>query len=334
VLSALNILGVVLGKWTQNLLSLAKVLGLGGIVVAGLGWGQPGAWTVTKTVTPDYATAIILVLYAYGGWNDAAFVASECRERRTIVRALIVGTILITVVYLAVNFAYIQALTFQGVRDSIAVAAATLARPLGETGAKAMSLLVMISALGAINGLIYTGSRVYASMGADHSVFALLGRWHPQLGSPLWSLLVQAVISLAFIVSVGTAAGRDGINSVLNGIGIPAIPWDKYFGGFDTLFAGTAPVFWSFFLLTGLSVFILRWRDPGIERPFRVPLYPLLPLIFCATCVFGIYAAGKYAGWVVLLGVVPLVVGLPLYFVSTKRGSPAEPTTPAAHAGA
>ena len=67
VLSVLNILGVIFGKWVQNFLSLAKVLGLGGIVIAGLGWGQPGAWEVTKTVTPDYGTAIILVLYAYGG---------------------------------------------------------------------------------------------------------------------------------------------------------------------------------------------------------------------------------------------------------------------------
>src|SRR5438105_9765309 len=179
-------------------------------------------------------------------------------------------------------------------------------------GARAMRVPVMISALGAINGLILTGSRVYASMGAEHSILALLGRWHAGLRVPLWSLLVQALVALGFVVSVGTARGQELINEGLARVRLPAIPWASFFGGFDTLFAATAPVFWSFFLLSGLSLFKLRRLDPNIDRPFRVPLYPLLPLVFCAMCGYGFYAAATYAGAVSLIGVVPLLLGLPL----------------------
>jgi amino acid transporter len=201
---------------------------------------------------------------------------------------------------------------------------------LGDTGAKAMSVLVMISALGAINGLIYTGSRVYSSMGSDHSVFALLGRWNPTFGVPVWALLVQSLIAVAFVFSVGSETGPAMINAGLEKIRVQPIPWKDYFGGFQTLFAGTAPVFWSFFLLSGLAFFKLRWIDPHIERPFRLvfPFYPLLPLIFCGTCAFGIWASAKYAGIVSLLGVVPLLVGLPLYCISANRGTLAQVSDP------
>ena len=93
------------------------------------------------------------------------------------------------------------------------------------------------------------------------------------------------------------------------------------------MFAGTAPTFWIFFLLTGLSLFVLRAKDslkalrmsdPNLGQPFRltVPWYPLLPLIFCGMCIFGIYSALNYAGWICLIGFVPLALGVPLYLVS------------------
>jgi amino acid transporter len=335
VLSIMNILGVVLGKWVQNGLSLIKVIGLGAIILAGFFWSKPGAFSaeswnvVTPVGGPGFGLAMILVLYAYGGWNDAAFVAADVKDRRNLPRALLLGTAGITLIYLAINTAYILSLGWEDAQKfRTAIAADVLKVPLGELGFKVMCLIVMISALGAINGLIFTGSRVYSSLGADHSVFALLGRWNPTMGSPVWALLIQAAISLGMILSVGTKTGRDLIDSVLQRINLSPLPWDQYFGGFDTLFAGTAPVFWTFFLLTGLSLFVLRFKDPNIERPFRlsVPLYPLVPLLFCGMCVFGLYSASTYAKWVSLIGIVPLVVGLPLYLISNRR-SPQEAAT-------
>jgi amino acid transporter len=183
----------------------------------------------------------------------------------------------------------------------------------------------MISALGAMNGLIFTGSRVYSALGSEHRVFALLGRWNPTLKSPVWSLLIQGGITIAMILLVGTKQGRDLQDNILKAVGLPVIPWEQYYGGFNTLFAGTAPVFWLFFLLTGLSVFVLRWKDRGIERPFRLtfPWFPLLPLLFCAMCVFGFKAAMDYAGYLSLIGFIPLAVGIPLYLLSARSVAPA-----------
>lgn len=324
-LTVLNIVGVVLGKVTQNFLSLAKVIGLGGIIVSGLFWSKPNVWSaeswnVSLPVDKGFGVALILVLYAYGGWNDAAFVAADLRDRRNISRALILGTAAVTLIYLAVNLAYIAGLGFDGVRQFRPVAADVLKEPLGDNGFKAMCILVMISALGAINGLIFAGSRVYATLGAEHSIFAILGKWSPTLRSPVFALLIQGAIAIAMVAAVGIKAGRDFIDTAATRLSLPPLPWDEYFGGFDTLFAGTAPVFWGFFLLTGVAFFVLRMKDPDIERPFMLkpPFYPLLPLIFCGMCIFGIYSAVNYAQYVSFIGVVPLVIGIPLYFVSRK----------------
>jgi amino acid transporter len=320
VLTVTNLLGVVLGKWTQNLLSLLKVVGLGAIVYAGFRHGTADIAAVQVAPTEaKFGMAMIFVLYAYGGWNDAAFVAADVRQRRNIARALILGTLLITVIYLAVNVAYLRALGFDGVRQSWTVAADVGKLAAGEQGLRAISLLVMISALGAISGLVFTGSRVYSTLGGDHSVFALMGRWSPRFGSPVWALLIQAAICVAMVVAVGTAPGRNAIDWCMIHLGLSSMPWKEYFGGFDTLVAGTAPVFWGFFLMSGLSLFALRQQDRGINRPFSVPLFPLLPLIFCGTCFYMLYSAIAYAKFLSLIGVLPLVIGLPLYYVSRRR---------------
>jgi basic amino acid/polyamine antiporter, APA family len=254
-------------------------------------------------------------------------VASEVRNRRNIVRALLLGTSIITIIYLVVNVAYLRALGFEKMRDSWTVAADVGQMADAERGALAISILVMISALGAINGLIFTGSRVYSSLGAENSVFGLLGRWSPRLGSPVWALLIQAAICLLMIVGVGAWIGRNAIDWGMMQTGLAGMPWAKYFGGFDTLVSGTAPVFWAFFLLSGLSLFVLRQRDPHIARPFKVPLFPVLPLIFCGTCFYMLYSAIEYAKYIALIGVVPLLIGLPLYYLSTYKPGPEEVPT-------
>src|SRR5262249_39181461 len=149
-----------------------------------------------------------------------------------------------------------------------------LALALGKFGFTAMSLVVMVSVLGSINGTILTSARVYAEVGAEHRVLAPLSRWHPRWGTPVRSLLVQAVVSLAMVVGVGVVwPGRKS---------------------FETIVACTAPVFWLFFLLTAAALVVLRYRDRDVERPFRVPGYPWLPLVFCAFCGFMLYASIDY----------------------------------------
>jgi amino acid transporter len=331
-LTAMNIAGIVFGKLTQNILTGLKVVGLAGILISGFAFGkEPTPFVATSApMGPPIGLAMIFILYAYGGWNDAAFVAAEVRNpQRNTPIALLAGVAGITIIYVAVNAAYMNGLGYEGVRNSQAVAADVLSLSLGDFGAKAMSILVMVSALGAVNGLILTGSRVYETLGRDYSLFAVLGRRNEQSGSPVAALLIQLAIVATMILAFGTQTGRDLVNRGLSACGFSPLPFQKDFGSFETLVAATAPAFWGFFLLTGLALFALRERDPDIHRPFQVPLYPLLPLIFIGTCFYMLFKAIDYSGSLALLGAAPLAVGVPLYWLSPRRAIPEEPPPPA-----
>jgi amino acid transporter len=327
VLTALNLLGVVLGKRTQNVLTAAKVLGLAGVVAVGLLGSQTSTPVAAEAEAGHlgfqaFAFAMVLVFLTYGGWNDAAYVAAEVQDgRRNIPRALLLGTLGITGIYVLVNAAYLVGLGFEGARQSKAVAADLLANVLGPSGGRAISLLVMISALGALNGLIFTGSRLYSALGSDYSALGWLGRWHVRRGSPAGSLLIQAAISLTMILLVGTTAGRSVVNAGTGAVGVAAVAWEGH-GGFETLLRCTAPVFWLFFLLTALSLFVLRYKDGAGHRPFLVPLYPVVPLLFCLTCAYMLYGSVGYAGTLGLLGVALLLAGVPVYLISRRQAPP------------
>jgi APA family basic amino acid/polyamine antiporter len=336
LLTFLNILGVTLGKWTQNLLSALKVLGLLAIVVAGFVWGNPG--NLLQAPLPEAradwrfgALAIILVMYAYGGWSDAAFVAAEVREpRRNLPRALILGTVAITVIYLLVNAAYLSGLGFEGVQKTDHVPAAVLTQtPLQDHGGNAISILIMVSALGAANGLIFAGARVYATLGTDFRLFAVLGTWRPGRGAPIVALLLQAIITLGLLAALGTRQGHEAINDFLSWFGIAAQDWQAR-SAFVTLFAHTAPVFWFFFLLTGLSLFVLRERDKHLPRPFSVPLYPVLPLVFCSMCIYMLFRSILYIEERALLAFGVLWLGVFVYMLAKQVGTTIPADGPAA----
>jgi amino acid transporter len=329
VLAVLNLLGVVFGKGTQNVLTVAKVLGLGGILVAGFGWPQAAAAVEAPAAmsASSLATALVVVFLAYGGWNDAVFVAAEVRGGpRAIARALLVGTAAITLLYVLINAAFLFGLGFERARQSRAIAADLLAGPLGEGGKRAMASLVMISALGAINGMLFSGARVYARMGADHSVLGWLSRRTAGTRTPWAALLAQALISLAMVGVVGTEGGRLLVNDSLAGasqavskglaqvgsktqLSLPPVKWEGH-GGFEILMVFITPVFWVFFFFTALSLFVLRRRDPDLPRPSPAPLYPVLPLFFCGICAYMIYAGISYAEKLDLLGGLLAVIGV------------------------
>jgi amino acid transporter len=163
--------------------------------------------------------------------------------------------------------------------------------------------------------MILTGSRVYATLGADYPIFARLAAWNRRTAVPVVSIGAQAVAAVLLILSVGTATGRALVDATLAAIGAPRLPWDKYFGGFETLLAGSAPIFWTFFLLTGVAVFLLRRRQSSDCRPFSIPLYPLPPLVLCGTCLYMLYSSVVYARWLVLVVAIPLAFGGGLWLV-------------------
>jgi amino acid transporter len=328
-LTLLHVASVSLGTRAQNFLTWAKILGVSTVVLVGatLTFARDTALPTSPVAGREgsLGLAMILVLYTFGGWNDAAFVASEVRDRqRNLPRALLWGTLAVTLVYLAMNVAFLGALGFEGAQQSKAIARDVFVKAFGLGGGAAISLLVMVSALGAVSALIFTGSRLHAALGRDYSVLSRLAAWHPRLRSPVTALLVQLSITLLMIALVGTTSGRGAIDATLLSAGLAPATWSGH-GGFDTLLSCTAPVFWAFFLLTGLSLFRLRRLEPNRERPFRVPLYPLTPLVFCATCAYMLYASISYAAELALLGVVPLAFGLPVYFGSRRRMLDAPP---------
>lgn len=299
VLTAINVIGVREGKWTQNVLTTVKALGLLAIVgVALLGPTTPPS--TAEVGGFPLSVALILVLFTFGGWNEMAYVAAEVKNpTRNIVRALVLGTVAVTLLYLLVNGAFLWSLGYEGTATSQAVATDTVSTLFPRMGGRAISALVCISALGAINGLIFTGARISYAVGAEHRAFRALGQWHPRTGTPVHALVVQGIIAICLIVALGSFV--------------------------DTIIYA-APAVYAFYMATTLSVIVLRFREPGVDRPFRVPGYPLVPLVFCGVCGLLIYKSVQYAvtpvpfglgkPWIVAVPFVVLSLGLPIYCVS------------------
>ncbi len=296
VLTAMNLMGTQKGKGTQNLLTVVKVIGLFSIVVVGM-MGSP---VLSLKVPLDhhhqtsFGLAMVFVLLTFGGWNEAAYVSAELQQgRRNMVRALLWAIGIITAIYLFLNIAYLRVLGLREMGQSEVIAADFMRRVLGQGGVKFISLLIIVSALGAMNASILTGSRTNYTLGRDFSLFGFLGRWHGGLNTPTNALLFQGVVALVLIL-FGTLFRR----------------------GFVTMVEYTAPVFWLFFLLVGLALFVLRAKEPEVTRPFRVPLYPFTPFFFCMTCAYMLQSSVAYAGVGALVGLAVLIAGTPLLLIT------------------
>jgi amino acid transporter len=299
LVTMLNLFGVKQGKSAQKLLTTAKVLGVLSIVVAGL--------MVVDLPAPDMATdappraafglAMIFVLLTYGGWNEAAYISGEVHDaRRNMVWSLLWGILLIAIILMLANLAYLKGIGLTAMSGSEVVAADIMRRIAGEGGATFVSALIAIAALGSMNATAFTGARSIYALGQDYRPLRFLGRWRAGGDTPANALLMQG--SLALLLVLMGAWVRDG---------------------FVTMVEYTAPVFWFFFLLVGLSLFVLRTQEPDRPRPFRVPLYPLTPLIFCITCVYMLHSSLAYTGPGAVLGVGVLLVGVPLLFLARSR---------------
>jgi amino acid transporter len=300
VLTAVNILGVKAGKWTQNILTVIKALGLVAIVVAA--FLAPTAPAQTSEPAEfsmgGLKLALILVLFTFGGWNEMAYVAAEVkRPQQNIVRSLILGTTLVTVLYILVNGAFLHVLGYGKMVHSEAVAAETVAAVLPDIAGRAISILICISALGTVNGIIFTGARISYAMGAEHTAFRAIGKWSPRSGTPARALAAQGVLSLAIVLVAGSF-----VETILY----------------------TAPVVWVFLLSTGLSVFVLRRKEPQVLRPYKVTAYPVTAIVFCCFCAFMLYSSVSYAlaikpvGLLVCSAVV--LAGAILYWLTDIRG--------------
>lgn len=291
-LTGINVVGLRFGTGAQKLLTTVEVLGVLLIITAGFFLAPAAAASAppTTATTTSFGLTMVFVLLTFGGWNEAAYISGELRTGRTGKRrmavALIIGILIITALYLLVNLAYLNALGLSGMAGSEAVGSDLMQITFGSGGVLLIGILVGVSALTSANATIFTGARTNYSMGRDFSVFASLGKWNARASAPVNAFIVQGLISLA-LISLGLFTRK----------------------GFETIVEYTAPVFWFFFLLVGIALFVLRRKEPNVERPFRVPLYPLTPLLFCLTSAYLLYSSLVYTGLGAFVGVAVLLAG-------------------------
>lgn len=309
VLSFVNMRSTASGTYAQTWLTALEVAGLLLIVGAALYLAGTGvapatnAPAATSTAAPSasaFGLAMVFVLLTYGGWNEAAYISAELKNgRRNMVKALVWSIVIITAIYLLVVWAYWRGLGIEGMAKSQAMAADVLGIAFGQTGATLISLMVAVAALTSMNATMIVGARTNYAIGQDWNLLSALSHWDNERDAPLNALRLQTAAAL-LLVAIGAWTGA----------------------GFRSMVEFTAPVFWIFFLLSGVSLFVLRMREPDLERPFKVPLYPLLPLVFCAMCAYMLWSSLSYvysqslgglnAAWI---GIAVLAVGFVLLWL-------------------
>jgi amino acid transporter len=301
-LTALNVVGTRESKTLQKVMQYLLFAGLVFIALAGLFAGTPAKPAAPGAGTGSFGLAMIFVLLTYGGWNEAAYLSGEVRDpHRNMMRILVGGILTVTVLYILVNLGYLAALGLGGMKESKAVAADVMRVAVGEKGVVLVAIIVCLAALTTINAAIFTGARTTYALGQDFRFFRRLGAWRETGSTPANALLLQGAIALVLV----------GASSVTP-------------DGFTAMVAYTSPVFWTFFLLTAVTLFIFRSRS-GEAPAFRVPLYPVIPLAFCAACVYMLYSSVNYVrfavefGVAVLAGLLIMVAGIPLYFLVRNR---------------
>jgi len=307
-LTFINLIGIHASAGIQTLLTILEVCGLAAIIVAGFGmFGNPLPPVDNPPVFSSnpqlgmLGLGMVFVLLTFGGWNESAYISAELKgTSKTIVTVIVASLAVITVIYLLVNIALINGLGLKALASSKAAPADLLGLAFGPLGEKLLGLFVAIAALTSINATMIVGARTNYAMGEDWQGLSKMGRWESTRGSPSFAYLVQGVISLALV-------------------GFGALQSD----GFEAMVEFTAPVFWVFLFLVGLGLFILRYKDDAV-RPFKVPVYPITPLIFCGSCAYLAYSSIMYAHskgavaismYVMIAGVVALI------FLRLKKAS-------------
>jgi basic amino acid/polyamine antiporter, APA family len=311
-LTWLNMRSVGAGTTAQAWLTALEVGGLLLIVCAALaltanGGAAPPPAGPAPSAAASFGLAMVFVLLTYGGWNEAACLGAELADvRRNMVRALLLSLLAVTALYLLVTWAYWQGLGMDGMRRSEAIAADLLRTAFGPAGALIISVIIAIAAITSINATIIVGARSSYAAGRDWAPLARLGVWDRKRGTPVNALRIQCAAALLLVLA-GAWSGS----------------------GFKAMVEFTAPVFWLFFLLAGISLFVLRAREPHLPRPFRVPLFPLLPALFCAMCAYMLWASLSYVynqslgGWnAAWVGVAVLLAGTILLFFLRRAERP------------
>jgi APA family basic amino acid/polyamine antiporter len=291
LLSAVNYFGVRPGSTVQTALTIAKVLAIGGLLVLLLATGHPHVPEAVSSIeTGAFLRALVAGLFAFGGWHMVTYAAEETRDpERVIPRALMLGTAVVVVIYLALNATYLLVLPLDGVLASTHIAYDATMATAGAAAASAISVLVIVSSFGGVSGIILAGPRVYLAMADDRLLFRWMGALHPRYRTPHLAIVAQAIWA-AVLIWTGTY-----------GVIVSRVVYTE----------------WIFF--GALALGTIRFRKSSQYAPaFRAAGFPIVPIAFAAIClaivVNQILSDPRNSG----SGLALVAAGLPVYFVWTR----------------
>ena len=310
LLAWINYRGVRESSLLQNVFTSLKVLAILGIAAAGI-WVLDLAATVpsseraavslgTLPSWTGFGVAMVAVLWTFDGWNCVTFNAGEIRNpRRNLPLAMLIGTAVVTLCYLLVNYVYVATLPVAELQETVRVAERTVTRLFGADATVVVVLVVLVSTFGSINAMMLSAPRIYFAMSRDGLFFRQLARVHPIHGTPAGAIWVQGAWASLLALS----------------------------GSYDQLFTMVMFALVGFYAATGVSLFVLRRKFPEAQRPMRTPGYPLTPLLFIA--VMGLVLANTLweSPTESLWGLLLVASGVPVWLYwrrkrLTDRGDP------------
>ncbi len=297
ILSAINYRGVQQGSSLQALITLGKIIAVVFIILFGFALGSriPEHF-VTARVGHDvslngFLLALAAGLFAFGGWHMVTYNSEETIDpRKTIPKALMIGTLVVTLCYMALNAVYLYILPLESVASSTRIAADAADAILGFGGGALMSGLVIFSTFGALSGIILCGPRVYYSMARDGLLFRWLGDVHPRYQTPHKAIFIQAVWSSTLVVT----------------------------GTYKALFTRVVNTEWAFFAMVAFGLFLLR-RKTGVVRGYRIWGYPFVPGLFLVASL--VVVANQMISDLKesLFGFLFVLFGLPIYHYWSRK---------------
>ena len=315
LLSVVNVLGVQPGAATQNIFTVLKLAALAALLAAAVimpaatmpAFPPPIASTTLSAPTTFGAillamsTALVPVLFSYGGWQQTNFVAEEMRDpERTLPRALVLGVLIVVVVYLGANVAYLRALGVDGLALSTAPAADMMSRIAGEGGRRLIAAGIAASTFGFLNLVILVSPRVYQAMARDGLFFDSFAVLHPRFRTPVTAIVFQALVAAALILT----------------------------GSYGQLLDWVVFADWIFFGTTALTLVVLRRRDAAAgvaDAGFRAPLYPVSVVLFVLAALYVVFGSVASNPGNALRGVLLLLAGVPVFMFWQRRSLASRP---------
>ena len=289
--------GIKPGAVLINVITIGKTLAIAALVVGAFAVAGHSGITFDPLVParlhgPGLVSAIfaglVPAMFAYGGWQNANFIVEEMRDpERNLPRAILIGVSIVVAVYVSANIAYVHVLGAPGLAATSTPAADLATHVIGEQGADVLSVLVIISTFGFLNLAMMTAPRVYYAMARDGLFFERVARVSERTHVPIAAIVTQGVLASLFALS----------------------------NTYDQLLGYAVFADWIFFALAGVALVVLRATRPDAPRPYKTPLYPVIPLVF-ALVGFGIVANMFVADPInAIIGSAIIALGVPVYWL-------------------